>query len=648
MSSNDFPLSHIVEFLNMVVPFDSLNTNEMADLASHMEIAYYPPNETIIKQGDPPPCYLYIIHTGSVRATTFDDCEEKVIVDIRGRGDVFGATSILEGKIVLFDITSIENLIVLLLPAEEFQKLVDKKSLFKQCFGFSLAQYISAMRQSANKQLSKLTVTNSLNIDIYIMSKQVSDLMTTKVVCCTPDNSIREAAKLMTLNNISSIVITDKTNQLLGILTDSDLRSRALVEGYRMDSPVLKVMSSPVREINPKAFAFDALLEMSRHGISHLVVTEHNKIMGIVSEHDFQMAFGNSPIGLIGDIEKSRSVGDMVDLHKKIDHVLGTLLRQGCPIERILNIITELNDRTTLRLLNITELEMEKEGFGLSPTCYCWMALGSEGRREQTLRTDQDNALVYADTIEEEGKRTRKWFQIFSEKMVDNLVRCGFPRCPGGIMASNPRWCCPEAHWRKIFTDWIVGKDGLALRMSTIFFDFRAIYDGANFESTLRNIRDVNIKANPLFLRLLAKISLENQTPLGFLRQFVLEKSGEHRNELDLKWKGLMPIIESARVLALDIGIDTNNSIERLDASNKAGLINYELYSDVKESYNFINSLRIYLHLDARKQDKELSNFVDPRSLNNFQRKMLKECFIVINKLQDLIELRYKTSYFDF
>ena len=642
---NDFPLPRILEFIRKVVPFDSLGSEELSRVVEQMEIAFFPRGDVIIRRGNEVSRYLYIIQVGSARISISDDSGEHILVDVRGEGDVFGAVSVLKGTEALFDVTADEDIIAYLLPAGMFKELVDSNPAFQRYFSFSLARDIKAMRQAENRRVPPFTGPDTINLDMFLIGKQVADLMARDVLTCEPQTNIRTAVQRMSQRNVGSIVIKGEADRPMGIVTDRDLRSKVIAADRNLDAPVTEVMSHPLHTIRPQSFAFDALLNMSHYGVSHLPVTEDDRMVGIISDHDIQMEIGSSPVGVIGDIEKSCSVDELVSLHPKIDRVLEMLLRQGGSVKKMVELITELNDRVTLKLLQLTELEIENEGLGRPPVPYCWMAFGSEGRREQTLRTDQDNALIFADVPIEHEEEIKRWFLMFSEKAVDGLVRYGFSRCPGGFMASNPKWCKSESQWQKTFLGWIEDPNPFTLRMTSIFFDFRALYAGTDFLANLREMLNEAIQRNPFFLRFLAKNGLYNRPPLGFLRQFVVEKSGEHKNHLNLKMRGCTPVVDSARVLALDLNVRSTNTFERLIEINKKGIINDGFYSELREAYVFIRYLIISQHLEARIKGEKPENFVDPKTLNSLKRKMLKESFAIINKLQELLEFRYQTQF---
>ena len=640
----DFPLSRITEFILTVVPFKLMGKEEIEQIAATMEIAYYPCGELIMRFGEKIPDYVYIIQTGSVKLTVSDEFGGEILVDVREAGDVFGALSILRVKKTVFNVKANEDIIAYLLPAEVFLQLAKRHPEIEQYFSYSLAGNVKKERQAAVPQLPNLMTTNILNLDMFLIGKSVADIMVTNVLTCPPEKSIRDAAKLMTQRQVSSIVIIKASGSPIGILTDNDLRQKVIAHGYSVDEQVVHIMNSPLLTIHPAAYAFDALLEMSRHGISHLVVVEDDLLRGIISEHEFQLETGNSPVGVIGDIEKSSSLDELVNLRPKIDHVLEMMVLQRIPPRKSTELITEFNDRVTSKINKITELYMKDSGFGAPPVPYCWMALGSEGRREQTLRTDQDNALLFENVPEHEEKKIKDWFLMYSEKVVDGLVRYGFPRCRGGIMASNPKWCQSEEQWENIFFDWVIHPEALALRMASIFFDFRPVYgDKSTLEKLRQKIHSL-INNHYQFLQYMAKNALDSRPPLSFFHNFVVEKTGEHRNELNLKLRGVLPLNESARVMALEMNVNNSNTVERLTEVSKKNVISNELLSDLIEAFDFITSLRLVQHLEARQKGEAPNNFVNPAKLTGLQRALLKESFAVINQLQEKLEYRYGTK----
>ncbi len=643
-SGIEIPNQRVLEFLRSVPPFDTLGSSELTRVVSQIEMAYFPRGQRIKSKGDPSFQHLYIIQQGAARISLIDDEGEDLLVDVRGEGDYFGATSILQDKPAMFDISAHQDLICLMLPTEDVRQLVSSYPVFERYFSFSLARTIKAVRQTTDFQRPQPIGQNAISMEVFLTGKRVADIMIKNLLTCAPYISVQSAAKMMARRRVSSIVVTGNGLYPLGIMTDNDLRTKVLAAGLSPEVAVAGIMSQPVQTVSPGADAFDALLTMSRHGVSLLVVVEGDHMVGIISEHDLQMEAGSSPLQVIDEIRRTTSLDTLIGMRYKIDSVLEMMLRQGGPVKQLVALVTELNDRLTIRILELVEEEMEREGFGKPPVPYGWLALGSEGRKEQTLHTDQDNALFFTATPDCAEAECKKWFLQFAQRVVAYLVRSGIPECPGGIMASNPELCHPEDRWLDTFLGWIKDPSPHPLLMASIFFDFRPIYAGTNFPYVLQDQLLKAIRKSGLFLRFMAKNSLINRPPLSLLKRFVVEKSGEHKNKFDLKQRGLTPVVDAARVLSLSLGIKTRNTLDRLAEISQIGVIDSEFHADLREAYEFLIYLQISRHLDALAQGEEPDNFLDPASLNGLQRKMLKESFAVVRRLQETIEFRFQTK----
>ena len=643
-SGPEVPNQRTLEFLRSVPPFDTLGTAELQQLISQLEMAYFPRGQHIKSMGDRGFQHLYIIQKGSAKISLVDDEGENMLVDIRGEGDYFGATSLLQDKPAMFDISANDDLICLMLPAEDVRLLADTYPVFKRYFSFSLARTIKAVRQTEDFQRPQPIGQSAISLEVFLTGKRVADIMNKDLLSCAPYISVKAAAKMMARRRVSSIVVTGNGLYPLGIMTDNDLRTKVLAAGLSPEVAVAEIMSQPVHTVSPAADAFEALLIMSHNGVSLLVVVENDRMVGIISEHDLQMEAGSSPLQVIDEIRRTTSLDNLIGMRYKIDSVLEMMLRQGGPVKQLAALVTELNDRLTVRILQLVEEEMEREGLGKPPVPYGWLAFGSEGRREQTLHTDQDNALFFAPKPDCKESECRDWFLQFAKRVVDYLVRSGIPECPGGIMASNPEWCQPEDLWLDKFLGWIKDPSPEPLLMASIFFDFRPIYAGTDFPYLLEDQLLKAIRKSGLFIRFMAKNALINRPPLSLLKRFVVEKSGEHKNKFDLKQRGLTPVVDAARVLSLSLGIKTQNTFDRLAEINRIGIIDDGFYADLREAYQFLIYLQLSRHLDALAQGEKPDNFINPATLSGLQRKMLKESFAVIRGLQETIEFRFKTN----
>jgi CBS domain-containing protein len=306
-------------------------------------------------------------------------------------------------------------------------------------------------------------------------------------------------------------------------------------------------------------------------------------------------------------------------------------------------LVTSLNDHLTQKIILLAEKEMIQEGWGPPPVPYSWVALGSEGRREQTLVTDQDNAIVFLDGDLESGKEAQDYFLKLAEKVVSGLERSGFPRCKGGMMAVNPQWCQPYRVWKDYFKNWILRSDvsPMQVMIHSIFLDLRCLYGEKEFVKSLIDFISDCLRQPGPFLRDLAENAIYNRPPLGFFKKLVVEKTGEHKNQLNLKNRGLTPLVEAVRVLALDKGIFETNTLDRISILLEKGVFSQEEAGVLKEAFNVLMLLRLRHHANVINQGKNPDNFINPDELSLIQRTMLKEAFKAIDQLQDELETHF-------
>ena len=362
------PLPRIKDFIHTVVPFDTLDEDHLTRVVSRMEIVYFPRGEAIIKAGDAPASYLYILKSGSVKVTLPNDAGAEMLIDLRGEGDCFGAVSLLQGAKALFDVTACEDVIALLLPAEHFRRLVETYPDFKRHFSFALARNIQASQRANPTPVSLFSHGQCLGLDAVLGRSLAAELMTSQVLTCAAQTSLRQAAQLMTKQRVSSIIVQDQQGLPLGILTDSDLRGRVLAEGLDPALPVSEAMSRPLHTIPAKAYAFEAMLAMIRQRVHHLAVIEGNRLVGVLSDHDLRVVTGAAPVGVLREVDKVASPDELELIHQRLDPALEMLLRLGGSAGYMLELATEFNDSLIAKVLELTQQEMEHEGLGRAPT----------------------------------------------------------------------------------------------------------------------------------------------------------------------------------------------------------------------------------------------------------------------------------------
>lgn len=636
--------------LERIYVLRSLPPEELRALAREAERVRYPAGRVILRQGGPPSRYLYLISAGTVHVEAGDPRRPDAapqLVDVCTEGEVFGAASLLDeapDARARFTTRVVEDATCYLLPRERVRRLVEQYPAVAD----SLAVRNHRLLRRATTELATrrdgAPLAAGLDLGLRVLLDPVGERVRRAAVACRPETPIAEAARAMTEAGISSILVEDAEGRPVGIVTDSDLRRRVVAERRDASAPVASVMSRPVLTLGRDAPALDALRLLTDHGINHLVVVgDSGRAVGLLTTGDLLLPQGHSPVAVLRAMESASDIDELAAARSRMTELLDELMRVGVEPAQATRVITALNDRATRRALAWAEsaatAELGDGAAGFSPPRYCWLALGSEGRQEQTLATDQDNALIHAAAPGDE--RAHRWLERFGVHAREHLERLGFPRCPGDVMVSNPHWRRPLEGWRQQIRRWMDVADEQAMLESTIFFDFRAIHGETAFAHRLRETVRTEIPRNDIFLAHLTRAALRNRPPLGLIRTFVVERSGEHRDTFNLKERGMAPLVDAARVLALGHGIDATNTFDRLAAAAEARAISRELAEDAREAYGFLMLVRIQHHLALQAAGKPPNNHVNPNELSALQRRTLKVAFQVVQAVQGALTERF-------
>jgi CBS domain-containing protein len=440
-----------------------------------------------------------------------------------------------------------------------------------------------------------------------------------------------------------SILVLGPGGEVVGIVTDRDLRRRVLAAGRSSQDTVEAVMSSPVVSISPEAFALEALLEMTRRAIHHLAVVEGGRLVGVVSSHDLLGTHALAPLEVSRRIQAARTLEDVRATMPDQLGAIRALVAQDLSGYEIGRVAAELNDHVVRKVLELAQERLGAEGVGRAPVPFCWLALGSEGRREQTLRTDQDNGLLYADAPGLDPLAER-YFARLAERTIGILVDLGYPRCPADAMASNPRWRRPLAAWCGYFAEWIRDPTPENLLHASVFLDFRAVEGETRLADGLRDEIRTQVTSWRSFPRHLAKVAVSQGSPLGLFGRFLLRRENGVRG-LDVKLSGMLPLVNVLRAYAIELGLGETNTIERLEASARIGRCFTEgEVADVREAYETLFRLRLGHQLARLDAGGPPDNLIDPRALARSEQQRLREALRVVRRLQGKAEDRYFTE----
>jgi CBS domain-containing protein len=573
----------------------------------------FAPGVTLLGEGQPAPDWYCVLESGGVHVSRVD-AEGDGVSRHLGAGDVVDPG--IPGTPAPCSVRAVEETRCLLVP----------QSLVSQLRGGRVDLMIGSGEDPA------------------LFVRRVRDLVERSPVTCPPATPVAEAARLMSERSVGSVIVADAAGRPQGIVTDRDLRTRVLAAGLDPSTPAARVMSSPLLSVESEHSALDALLEMTRRNIHHLGVVAGGRLVGVLSSHDLLGLQDAHPVRVAREIESAADVDGLARTAWRVESVVRWLASGGAGPIHIGRIVAELNDRLVRRALALIEIDLEAAGHGRAPVAYSWLVAGSEGRREQTLKTDQDNGLVYRDPPAGAEVVTAAYFERLATAMGETLTRLGFPRCPGGFMASNPRWCQPMSAWRRYFGSWMETPQPEPLLRASLFFDLRPI---AGEEEVGRSLWEWVCETAPtqtLFLRHMAHAALDRQVPLGLFGGFVVERSGVHKDRLDLKARGVFPMAQAMRVYALSLGIRPTNTIDRLRAAGEQGIFTEAEVAELSDAYQVIARLRLSHQLACLDAGATPDNFIRPRTLGKTDRLLLKEAFRSVAWLQRGIEERFQTA----
>ncbi len=502
------------------------------------------------------------------------------------------------------------------------------------------AEGIDALRQAqplvalALAQPPQTATAGGSDPHMNLMRVPVRSLIKRAPITIAPTTTIRAAAELMREQRVSSVLLVEQ-DRLFGLVTDRDLRNRALAAGIDTASPVIDIATVAPLTIPIEAPAFDALLLMARHNIHHVPVMDGQRVAGMVTATDVTEQHSTSAVYLAGDIHKQTTLEGLVACAGKVKVLQRHLAAAGSSAYATGHIVTAITDALTTRLLHLGEAR-----FGPPPVEYAWVAAGSQARNEQTAKSDQDNCMVLDDTYDEAAHGA--YFKQLATFVCDGLAACGYVHCPGEMMAMTDKWRQPRRVWREYFHKWIDTPEPMALMLTCVFFDVRTVSGRADLLEGLRAEVLSHTPKAKLFLGLMVGNALKHQPPLGLFGNISTERSGPHKGTINLKHTGIVPVVDLARIYALAAGHPAVNSHDRLAHAADSGEISPQAVRDLRDALEFLAALRIRHQAQQISAGFEADNHLNPSTLSNFERNQLKDAFGVVKTLQDVLAQRYR------
>lgn len=612
----DVELSEVRDFLAGHAPFDALPDQVLDAIPRRCTLRYARRGSVVLEPGRPGDG-LYVVRSGAVDVTD----EAGGLVERVDVGVAFGMTSLLEQRPTRYRSTAVEDTLLIVLAPDLFEELAREHPAFATFYAATHHERLARAIGNLQKAASGSTV----------LGTPVRELVSRAPVTTTPETPIREAAATMSREGVSCLAVVED-DQLCGIVTDRDLRNRVLAVGLDPSRPVRDVMTAPVLTLREEALAFEALLEMVSRRVHHLpLVSADGAVTGLVTTTDLVRLENSNPVYLAADISRQEAIEGVVGQAELIPVVLAQLVDRDVSAGDIVRVLSALADAVRRRVLSLVEMEL-----GPPPTSYSWVVLGSAAREEEALSADQDHALVLA----EEGHD--EWFATLAERVVEVLEKCGWPRCPGDVMATNPRWRLTVAQWREQFIAWSREPEPDAVLGVAIFHDMRHLAGDPALTAAVRDAAATHVSTR--LLGHLAGQALRMRPPLGFFRGFVLETEGENRDTLDIK-RGIAAVVQLARVHALRAGSQALRTRIRLEEAARAGVLDQDTATDLADALELMSYRRLHHQVAQVRAGRATDNHLSPSDLSDRQRRHLKDAFGIVRSAQQQLDARLEPGF---
>ncbi|GGP42514.1 cyclic nucleotide-binding protein [Shewanella algicola] len=616
----------IQSFIAQYAPFDQLPEQVLIDVAKSVEISYFRTDSMIVNFNDRI-TELYMIRSGVVELYR----RKGELYNRLDQGQLFGQMGLLTNNKVRFPAKAVKDTLVYCIPESVFNDLCENYDDFAD---FVEAEDTTRLKQAVK---GKTVDANALT------TSKVKTLLTREPVVLPCNSTIQAVAKIMTEENISAVLINDpdiedqQDSNFVGIITEHDLCAKVIAAGVNVDSPISQVMSIGLISLDHNAYIFEAMLLMLRNKIDHLPILKNKIPIGLIEVADIIRYESQNSLLFVSSIFQQKSCEDLVLLSSQLKSCFVRMVNEDANSHMVGRAMSEIGRNFKQRLLELAE-----EKFGPPPIPYCFLALGSMARDEQLMVTDQDNAIILDNSYK--AAVHGEYFAKLADFVCDGLAACGYSYCTGDIMASNPEYRKTRSEWEACFGDWIEKPNPQALLNCSIFFDLTGVYGRVKWAEQLNAFILNKAKKNNRFLACLAHNALNRTPPLGFFKDFVMEKDGRHNNSINLKRRGTAPLADLIRVHALAIGSQSQNSFERLEDIIDAGILPNSKGEDLQHAMELISLVRLRHQSSDIESGIEPDNNIEPENMSDFERRNLKDAFLVLSNAQNFLKYRYSSN----
>ncbi|WP_153915259.1 DUF294 nucleotidyltransferase-like domain-containing protein [Shewanella sp. TC10] len=619
-------LLEIRNFIRQYPPFDQLPEQALIEVSKSVEISYYRADSMVIEFEDKIHD-LYMIRSGIVEIYR----RKGELYNRLDQGGLFGQLGLLTNNKVRYPAKAVKDTLLYCIPENIFEEFCERYDAF--------AEFVEV---EGSIRLQQAVEDNSDDANSLTTSK-VKTILSAEPVMLPNTTSIQDVARIMTNENVSAAIINDPSltdeggNSFVGIITVRDLCAKVIAEGLDVDTPVGEVMSTELISLDHNAYIFEAMLLMLRYNVHHLPILKNRQPIGLIEVTDIIRYESQNSLLIVSSIFQQNSIEDLTVLAQQNSACFVRMVNEDANSHMVGRAMSEIGRSFKQRLLELAE-----EKFGPPPVPYCFLALGSMARDEQLIVTDQDNAIILDNDYQE--SLHGEYFENLANYVCDGLDACGYTYCTGDIMATNPEYRKTQSQWEDCFADWIENPNPQALLNCSIFFDLYGVYGRPKWAEQLNAFILRKAKKNNRFLACLARNALNRTPPLGFFKDFVMEKDGRHNNSINLKRRGTAPLADLIRVHALAIGSQSQNSFDRLEDIIEAGILPASKGKDLQHAMELISLVRIRHQALDIESEQEPDNNIEPENMSDFERRNLKDAFLVLSSAQNFLKFRYSAN----
>ena len=631
---------HIADFLKQYPPFEHLTFQELSEIASSIRVVNLEKHKILFQINDVLHDSFYVVASGIINLSVIADAEETLLNKCI-TGDVFGLRPFFAKNNYRMTAKAREESIIYAIPIAIFRPFVANNS---EVLDFLLQSFASNTSNPADKENSRGKLISD---NVYYSDQQTEmqyfQSLTYNVapLKASTTSIVQEVAQLMT-NSISNSIIICENNNPIGIVTHTDMCTKIATGRFPITATIDKIMSAPVVTVVENVSLAEAQLLMLKYNVTHLCVTadgsDKSAVKGIISEHDLIVAQASNPGVLIKEIKRSQSPKDLKLIRERLTNLIQKGIQKSIPLSHINNIAGEINLAIIKRAIELSILDL-----GSPPARFAWLSIGSQGRKEQLLLTDQDSILVFEDVTADKYRDVKDYFLKLGKRACAILEKVGYELCPNGQIGSNMLWCKSLTDWIKQYDSWMNTPGENSNDLSSIFFDFEIAFGEQKIETAIENVIFNNIKNNALFFDFLGNDALRKNSPLSFFKKFNVEEEGINKDKFDIKTRALMPLIDGARLFILSNNIrGVNNTYMRF---KQLAII------DPKNSGIYLNCAEAFLTLSKFKTLEGLKNdnsgqFINLKELSKADKENLKNALAPMDDLEELIKNKFQLTQF--